>query len=294
MKKMLLVWSVALAACAAEPPAPDTFEEMVPMPDGVKLYTYGVRPPAGVKCPIVIVRTPYVPEKPVDLAAYARGQRGNFSRGYAYITQHCRGCGLSEGDWIPYESERADGLALLAWVRKLPWYNGEIFLEGGSYLTSVHWSYLDTNPPDVKGACLSIQEVDRYNIAYRNGFFKAGLHGGWFIKGYKKKNHALTRNASVSFSEFPLLDFSKRYWGEAVPALDNKLAHRSTTSSPIRAATIRSGARAKPAAGRTTAARFWTLPCPSSCERHSTTSTPRASTTCGAKRRPRVARTAPC
>jgi len=221
----VMMAGVALLATAAEPSEPDTFEEMVPMPDGVKLYTYGVRPPAGVKCPIVIVRNPYVSEKPVDLAAFAKGQRDKFARGYAYLMQHCRGCGLSEGDWIPYESERADGLALLAWVRKLPWYNGEIFLDGGSYLTSVHWSYLDTNPPDVKGACLAIQEVDRYNVAYRNGFFKAGLHGGWFIKGYKKKNHALQRTTSVTFSDFPLLDFSKRYWGEAVPALDNKLAH---------------------------------------------------------------------
>ena len=222
----VLLASVALlAAIAAEPPPPDTFEEMVPMPDGVKLYTYGIRPAAGVKCPIVIMRNPYVKEQAVDLTAYAKEQRGNLARGYAYLVQHCRGCGLSEGDWIPYENERADGLALLEWVRKLPWYNGEIFLEGGSYLSSVHWSYLDTNPPDVKGACLAIQEVDRYNIAYRNGFFKAGLHGGWFVKGYKKKNHSLTRNTSVKFSDFPLLDFSKRYWGEAVPSLDNKLAH---------------------------------------------------------------------
>ena len=223
--RILLLSALAVLGVVAEQTAPETFEEMVPMPDDVKLYTYGVRPAPGVKCSIVIMRNPYVPEKRVDLAAFARAQTGNLARGYAYVIQHCRGCGMSEGDWIPYESERADGLALLEWARKRPWYNGEIFLEGGSYLSSVHWSYLGTNPPDVKGACLSIQEVNRYNIAYRNGFFKAGLHGGWFIKGYKKKNHALTRNASVSFSEFPLLDFSKRYWGEAVPALDNKLAH---------------------------------------------------------------------
>ena len=263
---------------AAEPP-PDTFEEMVPMPDGVKLYTYGIRPAPGTKCPIVIMRNPYVPEKPVDLAAFARKQSGNLARGYAYLVQHCRGCGMSEGDWIPYESERADGLALLEWVRKLPWYNGEIFLEGGSYLSSVHWSYLDTNPPDIKGACLSIQEVNRYNIAYRNGFFKAGLHGGWFAKGYKKKSHSLQRDKSVSFSDFPLLDFSKRYWGEAVPALDNKLAHPN---------------RDDPFWRLTTAEDSWTPQCPSSCEPPSTTSTPRASTTCGAKPLPHVARTAPC
>ena len=223
--RILLLSALAALGVVADQTAPEMFEEMVPMPDGVRLYTFGVRPAPGVKCPIVIRRTPYVQEKRVDLAAFARSQAGNLARGYAYVIQHCRGCGMSEGDWIPYESERADGLALLEWVRKRPWYNGEIFLEGGSYLSSVHWSYLGTNPPDVKGACLSIQEVNRYNIAYRNGFFKAGLHGGWFAKGYKKKNHDLQRDKSVSFADFPLLDFSKRYWGEAVPALDNKLAH---------------------------------------------------------------------
>ncbi|HON48028.1 MAG TPA: hypothetical protein PLZ60_09785, partial [Kiritimatiellia bacterium] len=35
------------------------FEEMVSMPDGVKLYTYGAVPPDGMKCPIVIQRNPY-------------------------------------------------------------------------------------------------------------------------------------------------------------------------------------------------------------------------------------------
>ena len=219
--------SALLASSGAADPSiqPGTFEEMVPMRDGVKLYTYGTRPAPGVKCPIVIMRNPYVKEQPVDLAAFARERRGALVRGYAYLVQHCRGCGMSEGDWIPYENERADGLALLDWVRRLPWYSGEIFLEGGSYLSSVHWAYLNTNPPDVKGACLSVQDVNRYNIVYRNGFFKTGLHGGWFVKGYKKKNHGLQRDTSVSFADFPLCDFSRRYWGEAVPSLDNKIMH---------------------------------------------------------------------
>lgn len=202
-----------------------TFEEMVPMPDGVRLYTYGVKPAEGVKCPIVIQRNPYVTEKKVDLAAFEKSQTGNLARGYAYLVQHCRGCGMSEGEWVPYESERADGLALLEWARKLPWYNGELFLDGGSYLSSVHWSYLDTNPPDVKGASLAVQEVDRYNIIYRNGFFKIGLHGGWFVSGYKKKNHELKRDKSVRLCDFPLCEFSLRYWGAAEPAFDNPLAH---------------------------------------------------------------------
>ena len=132
---------------------------------------------------------------------------------------------MSEGDWVPYESERADGLALLEFVRKLPWYNGEIFLSGSSYSASVHFAYLDTNPSDVKGAELSVQDANRYNICYRNGFFKIGLTGSWFLKCYKKKNHALKRDKSVSYRDFPLADFPLRYWGEEVPSLYNVMIH---------------------------------------------------------------------
>jgi putative CocE/NonD family hydrolase len=213
---MTAIWSV----CADQ-----TFEEMVPMPDGVKLYTYGVRPAEGVKCPIVIVRNPYQKCKKADLRSYLKSQMPNLKRGYAFVMQHCRGTGMSEGEWIPYEYERADGLAFLEWIRKRPWYNGEIFLFGASYSATVHWAYLDTNPPDVKGAVLSVQEVDRYNIKYRNGFFKIGLHGNWFVKGYKKKNTSLQRDKSVNLTDFPLVDFSRRYWGVPEITFDTPLRH---------------------------------------------------------------------
>ena len=201
------------------------FEEMVPMKDGVRLYTYGALPPEGETSGIVFRRNPYVQEKPVDMAAYALSRRNTLKRGYAYVEQHVRGTGMSEGAWVPYESEREDGLAMLDWLRRLPHYGGEIFLSGGSYLSSVHFSYLDTNPPDVKGSALFVQDVNRYNVAYRNGFFKIGLHGGWFVKGYRKKDKSLSRNGGVTFADFPLAAFSRRYWGEAVPALDNVLRH---------------------------------------------------------------------
>jgi putative CocE/NonD family hydrolase len=199
------------------------FEEMVPMPDGVKLYTFGAVPPAGMKCPIVVHRNPYVKDERVNPRQFA-GQKWT-PDSYVSVTQHCRGCGRSEGDWIPYATERADGLAFLDWVRKLPFYNGEIFLSGGSYTSSVHLLYIDTNPPDVKGAVLAVQDCNRYNIVYRNGFFKIGLHGGWFLGGYKKKDVHLQRNRSVSFFDLPLCDFSRRYFGVPVPELDSLFAH---------------------------------------------------------------------
>jgi predicted acyl esterase len=66
------------------------FEEMVATPDGARIYTYGIRPPEGMKCPIVIQRTPYVPEERANLEAFARDRAEAFSRGYAYLVQHCR------------------------------------------------------------------------------------------------------------------------------------------------------------------------------------------------------------
>ena len=201
------------------------FETFMQSGDGVKLYTVGVAPSSGGKFPIVVARNPYVKEERIDVAKWAAQQNRYVKRGYASVFQHCRGCGMSEGDWVPYESERADGLALLEFVRKLPWYNGEIYLVGGSYSASVHFAYLDTNPPDVKGAALFVQDANRYNICFRNGFFKIGLTGNWFLKSYKKKDLSLKRDKSVNYRQFPLAAFPLRYWGEEVPSLYNVLLH---------------------------------------------------------------------
>ncbi len=201
------------------------FEEMIPTADGLKLYTFGNAPAPGVKCPIIVIRSPYVPEKRMDMLQFAREKKPLLDHGYAWVTQHCRGAGMSEGIFIPHVAEREDGLALLEYVRKLPWYNGEIYLEGGSYGASVHWAYLDTNPSDVKGAYLPFQDLNRYNIVYRNGFFKSGLAGGWICDMYGKKDPTLEQNHNAWFSQFPLADFSKRRWNRALPMLDNILTH---------------------------------------------------------------------
>lgn len=79
------ICSFALVLSAS---AEQAFEEMVAMSDGVRLYTYGVRPKQGVKCPIVIQRNPYLKNAKVDLKAYLQSQKANLKRGYAYIMQH--------------------------------------------------------------------------------------------------------------------------------------------------------------------------------------------------------------
>ncbi len=140
------------------------------MDDGVKLYTRVVVPREMEKAPIVYMRTPYEPAhngKPHDISVY--NNHGFIKNGYAIVLQHCRGRGDSEGICIPYTTERADGIKTLEYIRQLPCYNGEIFLHGGSYLSTVHFSYLDTYQPDIKGASLDIQSDRTYYRYYRNG-----------------------------------------------------------------------------------------------------------------------------
>ena len=197
--------------------------------NGAELFTTIAYPGKGGKYPVVIMRSPYVdflrdaPDE--DVAERFASDNARWLRaGYAVVFQHCRGRGKSSGDCIPYINERADGLHLQEFVRNLPFYNGELYLVGGSYTTSVH--YL-TAPfaDDIKGAVLEIQDPERYNCNYRNGFYKMGLHGEWYVNMYKKDGMPEKNYTKESFGMLPLRDFSKTVFGEADPNFDEVLRH---------------------------------------------------------------------
>lgn len=195
--------------------------------DGIKLFTVILLPKSAGKFPTVIVRNPYVDsyenEKEENIAVAYLNEYKNWLRyDYAVVIQHCRGRGKSEGDCIPYINEREDGLNLQEWVRKQSFYNGELFLKGGSYLTSVHYA---TAPfaDDIKGAIFGVQDSERYNICYRNGFLKKALHGSWYVGMYKAKSHMKKNYTKGSFDMLPMKDFTKTVFGERVEDFDEML-----------------------------------------------------------------------
>ncbi|MBQ9543703.1 MAG: CocE/NonD family hydrolase [Clostridia bacterium] len=196
---------------------------------GVKLFTVVCLPEREGKFPTVIQRTPYVDadENAADDEIIEK-KHNDFKpwldAGYAVVFQHCRGRGKSGGDCIPYIYEREDGLFFQDWVRKQSFYNGEIFLRGGSYTSSVHFV---TAPfaDDIKGAVLEVQDCERYNGIYRNGFFKIALHGGWYVGMYKAKSHLKKNYTPESFNILPLSDFSKTVFGESSEDLDETFRH---------------------------------------------------------------------
>lgn len=194
-----------------------------------ELFTVVCLPEEGERFPTVIFRSPYVdsaqdlPEETV-LGQYADSRTEWTSRGYAVVFQHCRGRGKSSGDCVPYIYEREDGLALQAWIREQPFYNGELYLVGGSYTASVHFA---TAPfaPDVRGAVLEVQDCERYNGYYRNGFYKMSPGGGWYAGMYKRKSLPKKNGATESYHLLPLIDFSETVFGERAPEFDEILRH---------------------------------------------------------------------
>ena len=194
-----------------------------------ELFTIVCLPGDKGRFPTVIYRTPYVdPHETLSeceiCAQKAQEYRRWSEAGYAVVFQHCRGRGKSSGDCVPYIYEREDGLFLQEWIRNQSFYNGELYLCGGSYNASVHFV---TSPfaEDIKGAVLEVQDCERYNCNYRNGFYKIGLHGGWYVGMYKKKSNLKKCYSTDSYRMLPLSDFSKTVFGESAEDFDEILKH---------------------------------------------------------------------
>ena len=192
-----------------------------------RLFTVILLPNGKDRFPCVVIRTPYVDalealtEEEI-CAQYLKENIKWLEHGYAVVIQHCRGRGKSDGDCIPYINERDDSRALYAWIRKQSFYNGELFLKGGSYLTSVHYCAAPFDD-DIKGAIFGIQDSERYHICYRNGFLKKGLHGNWYVGMYKAKSKMKKHYTYGSFETLPLSAFTKTVFGESVPDFDEML-----------------------------------------------------------------------
>ena len=191
-------------------------EQLLPVGDGTRLYTRTIVPRGAEKYPIVFIRTPYdTARNGVPYTQISDVEERYIRAGYAVVRQHCRGTGDSEGICIPYANERADGLDALEQVRKLPFYNGEIFLWGESYLTSVHLLYLNTAPADVKGAVLAIQTDRMFFHKYRNGCcYDIVGNTNWYLDRLRRQYPDQDRSR---IGERPYKDIMLRAVGENPP-----------------------------------------------------------------------------
>ena len=129
------------------------------MPDGISLEAEHYFPQAEGSFPTILIRTPYglSTDNPRLNTAITNFPVQRFvERGYHVVVQSVRGRFGSEGRWMPFVNEAADGRATLEWISQQSWFNGSLGLFGSSYLGYTQWAIAADAPPYVKAMVPSI------------------------------------------------------------------------------------------------------------------------------------------
>ena len=157
----------------------------VRMRDGIRLATDIYRPAKGGKAlpgafPVILERTPYgrnvVSRSELSVAEptpKSRAEVAHFfvKQGYVVIYQDCRGRYGSEGAFVKYLSDGADGYDCCAWIVKQSWCNGKIGTKGLSYAAHTQGALGCANPPGVVAMFL---DSGGFSNAYQGGIRQGG------------------------------------------------------------------------------------------------------------------------
>jgi len=140
------------------PAVPAVAEHNTPveMRDGTQLRADVYRAADPGPFPVLLIRTPYGEQMlragaPVIPAIDA---------GFAVVVQHCRGTATSDGEFVPFENEAADGADTIEWCARQPWCDGNVGMYGPSYLGMVQLAAATQAPAALKGLVTIVTPAD--------------------------------------------------------------------------------------------------------------------------------------
>ncbi len=136
-----VIW--ASAPVAGQSPGVVMRDTAVPMRDGVVLRADVWRPAGAGRFPTLVYRTPYGKAGTTDSAIVSKA----VARGYAVVVQDVRGRYASDGNFVAYQQEGADGYDTIEWAAAQPWSNGKVGTFGLSYPGAVQWLAAIQSPP---------------------------------------------------------------------------------------------------------------------------------------------------
>ncbi len=192
----------------------------VEMQDGTRLRADIYRAAEGGPFPALLIRTPYG-EQMLRAAAPVIPA---IDAGFAVVVQHCRGTGTSDGEFVTFENEAADGTDTIEWCARQPWCDGNVAMTGPSYLGMVQLAAATRAPAALKGMVTIVTPDDyHWGLAYRQGAFQLGQALGWHLLktgqqlGYRaaagqdvsadmRALLALMASPAVGYAHLPLLD----------------------------------------------------------------------------------------
>ena len=110
--------------------------------------------------PVILARTPYNKasggKDRVELVRYFA------SRGYVFVAMDVRGRGDSDGEWLPYRHDGADGYDAIEWCAVQPWSNGKVGTIGGSYNGKIQWLTAILRPPHLAAMIATTSPSDPF------------------------------------------------------------------------------------------------------------------------------------
>lgn len=189
-ERVPLTWRVALAAWRQG--VQIDHDQVVPMPDGVRLSASLYRPKGATgPLPTVLVMLPYHRLK------YGEGFNSGlfFARhGYAVLVLDLRGTGDSGGEFLPWRGVAEDGAATLDWIARQPWSTGRVGTFGCSALGETqfvlgraghprHQAMIASGAGGAVGSALG-----RYSYfgSFEGGVFQLASGFGWFTESGAK------------------------------------------------------------------------------------------------------------
>lgn len=158
---------------------------MVAMRDGVRLACDIYRPTQAEHAvaeplPVLLERTPYgkgAVSRSERTAADPRPRQREavaaafVQHGYVVVYQDCRGRFASEGTFVKYLSDAADGYDTVVWLTKQPWCNGKVGTMGLSYAAHTQGALACLNPP---GLAAMFLDSGGFSNAYTSGIRQGG------------------------------------------------------------------------------------------------------------------------
>ena len=149
----------------------------MPMRDGVNLSGDIYLPSGGSgPYPALLSRTPYdnMADAGIESAIYFA------QHGYVYLLQDTRGRNDSDGEWYPWVNESRDGHDSIEWMASQPWCDGNIGMDGSSYVGGVQWYAAMEGSSHLK--CIAPRVIsDNLHEAphYQGGAFLLGFCATW-------------------------------------------------------------------------------------------------------------------
>ncbi len=163
-------WTVAAPATARQGGLVDR-NTPVPMRDGVVLRADVWRPAAQGRFPTLVYRTPYGKTATSDGALVKKA----VARGYAVVIQDVRGRYASDGQYVAYHHEGADGYDTIEWAAAQSWSNGKVGTFGLSYPGAVQWLAAIQSPPHLVAMVPAMTYASPSHFWYSGGVWD----GSW-------------------------------------------------------------------------------------------------------------------